>query len=484
MNFSGTLTLRQGNRNTPVVAVVFLSVLILAFLLGQQASPLWVGLLVAASGGLALLTRPVLGLFALVLTALILPLEFGTGTEVRLNPVSLLVPGLAGLWLLGIIRRRSIVFATSPANRPLLLFLTSGLLSLLIGRATWEPSVPVRDSFLLVQLAQWSIFAFSALAFWLAANLIQDEGWLWRLTALFLLVGGGVAILRLLPGVGGVINRLVTGAFIRAPFWVLLAGLAGGHLLFNPHLSLTWRGFLVGVVAAVLVYALVEQQEAASNWVGLAAVAGMLIWLRFPRLRWPLVILLATLLSIGILFPAVYEFAGGDDEWNLSGGSRLVLIQRVVEVTLRNPITGLGPAAYRPYANMRPLFYLGAYWVAPLINSHNNYVDLFAHGGLLGLYLFFWFSSSLAQVGIQLHRRLSHGFTAGYVNGMLAAGCASLVLMLLADWMLPFVYNIGFHGFQASVLVWLFLGGMVALENMERRAEEQSSRGAGDGMDG
>ena len=49
---------------------------------------------------------------------------------------------------------------------------------------------------------------------------------------------------------------------------------------------------------------------------------------------------------------------------------------------------------------------------------------------------------------------------------MLAAGAARLVIMLFADWILPFVYNIGFPGFQASVLVWLFLGGLVALENM------------------
>jgi len=28
------------------------------------------------------------------------------------------------------------------------------------------------------------------------------------------------------------------------------------------------------------------------------------------------------------------------------------------------------------------------------------------------------------------------------------------------------VYNIGFLGFQASVLVWLFLGGLVALEQI------------------
>ena len=42
----------------------------------------------------------------------------------------------------------------------------------------------------------------------------------------------------------------------------------------------------------------------------------------------------------------------------------------------------------------------------------------------------------------------------------------ALIIMALADWILPFVYNIGFPGFQASVLVWLFLGGLVFLESL------------------
>ena len=68
--------------------------------------------------------------------------------------------------------------------------------------------------------------------------------------------------------------------------------------------------------------------------------------------------------------------------------------------------------------------------------------------------------------GWRLRKRYTGDFAAGYVNGMLAAGAGALVIMLLADWILPFVYNIGFEGFQASVLVWLFMGGLVALENM------------------
>ena len=114
----------------------------------------------------------------------------------------------------------------------------------------------------------------------------------------------------------------------------------------------------------------------------------------------------------------------------MSGGSRLALIGRVIEVTMRNPITGLGPAAYRPYANMKPLLYGRAYWVAPQINSHNNYVDLFAHGGILGLALFFWFAWEVARLGSRLRKRYApSGFAAGYVNGMLAAGAGALVLM-------------------------------------------------------
>jgi hypothetical protein len=462
-----TLRTRPTNLLTASIA---LAVLALAFLLGQRASPLWLALLIVSFSALLLLAKPTLGLFALVAAALFIPLEFGTGSDVTVNPVTLLVPAVALVWLLDQVRRGRVHIVSSPVNLPLTLFLGASLLSLLIGRATWDPFVAVKGNFLLVQLAQWAIFAFSALALWLTANLVTNQRTLWRLTAFFLLLGGGVAILRLVPGLGAWLGRITTAAFIRAPFWVLLAGLAGGQLLWNRQLSLAWRAFLVAALLATLVYALIDQQEAVSNWVGIGAVAGVLGWLRFPRLRGPLLALVLILALLGVLAPAVYDFAGGEDEWNESGGSRLVLIERVIEVTMRNPITGLGPAAYRPYANMKPLPYQNAYWVAPQINSHNNYVDLFAHTGLVGLALFGWFAVEVARLGTRLHRRYTTGFAAAYVNGMIAVGVGSLVIMMLADWILPFVYNIQFVGFQASVLVWLFMGGLLVLDNQPDHA--------------
>ncbi len=169
-------TLRTGSqqRNT-VVWLIVAAVFVLAFLTGQRASFTWLELLVAGLGAVVLLQRPILGLPMLLVAALFVPLDISTGTDVKLNPASLLVPVVTVLWLLDMTRHRTANVVNSPTTRPLLLFLLAGLLSLLVGRATWDPQVPVRDSFLLVQFAQWAIFVLSACAFWLTNALDKSN---------------------------------------------------------------------------------------------------------------------------------------------------------------------------------------------------------------------------------------------------------------------------------------------------------------------
>jgi hypothetical protein len=355
----------------------------------------------------------------------------------------------------------------------LLLFLGAGLLSLAIGSLTWDPLVPRKDNFVLVQLAQWAIFAFSACAFWLTSILAQQEAWLKRMTVLYLFLGSTLVLLRIWPPAYPLFLQISSGAAARAPFWLLLVALAGGQLLFNRRLHPLAQVGLLAIIGAAVYFAFFVERAAASYWVGIAVAGAVLVWLRFPRLRIPVVLLATLLFVLGGASQAVWDFAGGEGEWDESGASRLVLIQRVVDVTMRNPITGLGPAAYRPYANVEPLLYPRAYWVAPTINSHNNYVDLFAHTGLLGLGLFLWFMAEVARLGLRLQQRYRQGFIAGYINSMLASLAGVMVLMLLLDWFLPFVYNVGFYGFQASVLVWLFLGGLVAIDRWSITAAAQ-----------
>lgn len=448
---------------------IAVAVLAAALYLGRQASLLWLGRLIVGGAVIVLMRQPVLGLFALIGVALTLPVQIGTGTEVFLYPTVLVVPALIGVWLIHILRSHSLAMVTSRANRPLLLFLLVGLLSLAIGHVFWDPSVPKPNHFIVVQVAQWGIFALSAGAFWLAANWLTDMFWLRRMTFFFLVVGGVLAIWGEFVS-GGMLQ--MTGsrsALVRAPFWVLLFAVAGGQLLFNEKLERGWRLFLGAALAASLVYAFGQADERASNWVGITAVLGVLFWFRFPRLRWPVTGITLVLLMSGILLPFLYEFAGGDARWFESGGARLALIERTIAVTAANPITGIGPAAYRYYAATQPLIYEHIVWFDPLVASHNNYVDLYSHVGLLGLALFFWFMVEVAKLGWRLRRYYPTGFASGYIHGMLAAWLGMIVIMALADWFLPFVYNIQFLGFQASVLVWLFLGGLVALEQFARQ---------------
>ena len=374
-------------------------VLLMAALSGVRASALWSVLACMGIGFFILMRWPAAGLFALVPATLIVTVEFGTGTEVTMNLATLLVPALAGVWILDMMRRNQVRLVPSDTNRPLMLFLLAGILSLVIGIGTWDPAVPRSSNFWIVQLAQWAIFAFSGVAFWLTANLITSETELRRMAFFYLAVAGGVAMLYMVTGgTRLVMERIVTVALNRSPFRLLLFSVASGQLLFNRALSTRWRLFAVAVVATVLITVFYLEHETISHMAGVGIAAGVLAWLRWPRLRWPVIILLVVLAVSGVLSSTVYEFAGGGAEWAESGGSRLALIGRVVEVTMRNPITGLGPAAYRNYAGMEPLAYRGAYWISPLINSHNNYVDLFSQVGLLGLGLFLWFAVELHQI--------------------------------------------------------------------------------------
>lgn len=459
---------QQGKRRWLSLAIV-LGVLGLAFVLGRRPNPLIVVALGGLFGALLLLRWPNLGFFALVVAALAARIEVGTGTEVALNPASMIVPALLLIWLLNAVIQHDLHLVPSRTNKPLILFLVFGLISILISNVIWDPMVPKSDRFIVVQLAQWAIWAFSAGIYWLVGNRIDNIVWLRRITVGYLIVAGGIGLLRVMPGGVDITFNYLTFAIERAPYWLLLTAIAAGQLLFNQHLSNKWRLFLIAAIGSALYYSLGIEQDRSSNWVGVFAALGVLAWLRYRRLRWLSIAVIAFTLASGVLFNSIYEFAGGDAKWTESGASRGVLIGRVIELSMRNPITGIGPAAYRPYGLTKPLFYEGAYWIEPRINSHNNYVDLFSQLGVVGVAIFFWFMIEVALLGWRLRSTFKDGFAGGYVNGILAAWVGTMIIMALADWFLPFVYNIGFAGFQASVLIWMMMGGLITLEQIARK---------------
>ena len=57
---------------------------------------------------------------------------------------------------------------------------------------------------------------------------------------------------------------------------------------------------------------------------------------------------------------------------------------------------------------------------------------------------------------------------------MLAALTAILISGAFADWFLPFLYNIGIPGFQASVFLWLFCGGLLSLTLLKQEQSQNA----------
>ena len=131
------------------------------------------------------------------------------------------------------------------------------------------------------------------------------------------------------------------------------------------------------------------------------------------------------------------------------------------QIVLHNPWIGFGPANYYHYTVLYPI--LGSY---VRFSSHNNYLDLIAQTGVVGLLAFAWFVAEVTQLALRLRHRVPHGFGRAYVIGALGGLTGSLVSGFLADWLIPFVYNIGLRGFRSSLLFWVFLGGLCALQRL------------------
>jgi len=447
--------------------LAIIAALLLAAFFGGRPSARYLLLGVGVLGTLLLLQHPGLGLVALAALSFTLPLSIGTGSAVELTAPVLLIPVVVLAWLVDGLRRGALRLPRSRTVLPLLLFVGSGLLALLAGRATWDPLVPQPGNLLLVQLGQWGIFALSAAIFLLTGDLGARGRWLQMATWVFLGLASIVVLEFYLPPLRRALGWSSPAKASRSMFWVWLAALATGQLLFNRHLRpLARLGLLVLLLAAA--YPLWFRMNTwSSGWVPFTAtiliVAWLWVWKRHRAAALFLGLVLVVL--VALLFPALFQHAGGERELERSWGGRVMLYQAVLDLVKDHPILGLGPAAYRHYGHVR---WLGgapgrALWLRPNISSHNNYIDIYAQMGLLGLGLFLWFLFEVGRLGWRLMPRFEGDFEEGYVYGALGGLAGTLVAMMLADWFLPFVYNTGFRGFRTSALAWMFLGGLVAL---------------------
>lgn len=444
--------------------VVILVILLLAAYFGRRATNRLVLLVVLVVGGtlaFVILTRRLeWGLLVLIPVSLLVPWEIGTGTKVAVNATILLVPLLLGLWIFRMIAiEKAVRLAPSRVNTPALAFIVAVTVSLIAGGVRWIPFG--EGASLVAQLGGWALYVFPLGLFLLVGSQIGDLRWLRVLTWLFLVLGGLYIVGRVVPWLGRVTGRFFIVKSTGSMFWTWLVALAFGQALLNRDLRPRWRGILGLLAATTLGVGWFQAKSWVSGWLPPLIAVVVIVWLR--SWRWGLMFAIIAGVFLLLYYPAMVEQVMTPDQV-YSTASRAATWPIMLELVKANPIIGLGPSNYYHYTPLYPI------WGWPVkFNSHNNYWDIVAQTGLVGFGLFLWLVIEIGLLGWRLRKRMADGFSLGYVNGALGGLVGMLAAGWMGDWFLPFTYNIGFPGFRASIFAWLFLGGVLALEQMVRK---------------
>ncbi|MCA9971003.1 MAG: O-antigen ligase family protein [Anaerolineales bacterium] len=439
-------------------AVIF-GVLAVSVVVGRRPTILFVLPIPAVVGALLLTRYPGLGLPLIVLGGILVPFAIGTGTGSEVNAGMLMIMAVSGLWILDMVRRRDLRLHASPVVVPLFALLIVNILSFIAGQLPWFTTV--QGASLASQIGGVMLVLLSVLSFLWVGHAITDVRWIERTVWLFLILSALYVVSILVPNMSRISHQFyMRGVYTGSLFWTWMMALAFGQVAFNRKLPRLVRGLLILFVAATFYYVYVINGDWKSGWIPPLIAVGVVVLLRWPRLSIGVVILsIFPMIAFvqQIIQTDLYSYSTRVDAW--------VIMAEIIKV---NPILGLGPSNYYFYT---PLFPIRGYYVQ--FNSHNQYVDIIAQTGLLGMGVFIWFAVTMVILSWDLTKRAPEGFPRGYVFGTFGGLVATLVAGMLGDWIIPFVYNVGFDGFRASMLAWLFLGGLLAMDQMWRKPAEE-----------
>lgn len=394
------------------------------------------------------------GLAILIVGSLIAPVAISTGTKTQLNFTVLMLPVLTGLWVFKAAYRRDWSVLSLRPVTPLLALVTAALLSFAAVNQPWvyiAPLAPLR-----AQLGGLSVFVLSAALFIIAADTLRDPRWLQVLTGLFLLLGATYIVGSLAWPVGDVVLPLYQKGATGSLFWTWLVALAFGQAAFNRRLNVVVRLALGVVVLATLYTALTQGRDWVSGWLPPLVAIVTILWIGAPRLGGAVTV--AGCALVALYTPQLLALVlSADNQYSLK--TRLAAWGVLGKIVAASPALGFGPANYY---HVTPLFPILRWYVR--FSSHNTYIDLLAQTGLIGCGCFVWFVWEMARTGWSLRQQVPAGFAQAYAFGALGGLAGTLAAGMLCDWVLPFVYNITLDGLRASMVGWLFLGGLLALK--------------------
>jgi hypothetical protein len=464
---------------------VWSGLVIAAFLVVCALTPRWIqrlpvtyllGGLGAAGLALLALQDMGIGLTLLVFSAATVPFSLGTGTQSPINLAMMLLSMFTGLWLVRMVLTRQVRLVHSGLNFPLLAFLAAATLSWIGGALMLPQRVILPGNILIVQAGQFAVFALTVAAFLLAANHQLSEGTLKAWTGFIVVVGILVVLYQIMVGRRHTVVAWHGGLYMW-PFVLLLA-----QMLFNPDMDRRLKALGLGALGLWGYWTVRLTMSWKGGWVPAVLAFGMMLLLKSPRLFLVAVILLGLVfLAIG---PESVVASLLANEESSANPVRWHLWLDVFRMGTRSWLLGLGPATYEYYWQDPGFESLSYQYVSPFAfrsdnynpPAHNMFADIFAQTGALGLFFLMWALIAALRLGLRVRKQPLSGFQLGYVNAVLCGFAALIVVsFFLADWLIPYVYNVGLNGFPQSIYAWLLLGTLVQLGLRAQAGEVKTS---------
>lgn len=430
-----------------VISVAILVTVAAAFWGTEQILILLVAAVVGVAGLVLLMRYPNLGFILILVSGMFVPFSGPGGINASIISVILMM----GIWLMDMfVVKRYFQFIKSRTLRPAYYFILVSILAFAMGQIPWF--VFANQAPYDAQIGGFAIYFFLLASMIMTANLIKDIRWLQTIVWVFVGLGMIYVMGRAveLPVIDKIYQR---GVYANSMFWMWLVTLPLSQAIYNSQISLRTRILLFGIVGLTFLVAMVLQKDWKSGWVPAAVVAGVLLALRFKRLA----LLSIPFVVVGVAIAAQDLISTDQYSW----GTRLDAWIVVLDISRANPILGLGFANYYWYTD---IFSIRGYHIR--FNSHSQFVDIIAQTGILGLICFIWLLFEVGLLAWNLMNRLPEGFAKGYAYGVFAGVFGSVMASFLVDWLLPFAYNIGLDGTRASILPWIFFGGLISIQQI------------------
>jgi O-antigen ligase len=406
------------------------------------------------------LQRPVRGIQLYAVLGAAPLLQLGAFSGRTISQGLMMAESLATvLFVVWFVRRSSRRRARAPFELPWLLFalvaLTSQFAVMLLPDHRVEPSAwAVAAAQLLLVL--WPIGVYLATAEFVTST--EHLQWLQR-------------------AVIGLATAQLVAPWLPPPWrpyvgWVWTFGIFASPFAFAATFAtrrVPVRLFLVGV--AVLPFVRGVQDGKAFLYLYVAAGVGTILWLRSSRLvavagATLAAVVLAAVVVVGDDVTRPVRALVAQEQRQMSYGGRSgrgQLALDALSIWQEAPLLGVGPANSYIYMLQR----------SPIGTPHNQYLNILVEFGVLGLAAWLAFLAFALRTGLRIYRRTVHPAHRTFVLGWLGMFAGMVVGGVTGDFMVHSVRNGGIELFSGYYLQWIMLGGLVAVDRLERAARRR-----------